>query len=143
MQTNLSEKMNHFSNTTLRDAEWLIKQTFSSILSLCLVVAISATLAGFSEPETPSNGETMPVTHIVTDITGRKLEGTILSKDATTIQFSRASDKKKFNLELNKLSAEDQAFIEKLTVTPIKKPRLLLMDNSPEELRVILEKISK
>ena len=132
--------MNHFSNTTPRDAEWLIKQTFSSILSLCLVVAISATIAGFSEPETPSNGETMPVTHIVTDITGRKLEGTILSKNPNSIQFSRTSDGKKFTLELNKLSAEDQAFINKLTVAPVKKPRLFLMANNSAELKVILEK---
>ena len=127
--------MNHFSNTTLRDAEWLIKKTFSSILSPCLVVAMSTTIAGFSEPEAPATVETMPIVHIVTDITGRKIEGTILSKNATSIQFSRAIDGKKFSLELSKLSTEDNAFINKLEPTPVKKPRLFLMANKPAKLK--------
>ena len=47
----------------------------------------------------------------LTTADGRKLEGTILSKDVTSIQFRRTTDGKEFMLELSKLSAEDQAFI--------------------------------
>ena len=132
--------MNHFSNTTLRNTEWLTKKTFSSILSLCLVVAISTTIAGFSEPEAPATVETMPIVHIVTDIAGRKIEGTILSKDATSIQFSRAIDGKKFSLELSKLSTEDNAFIKRLEPAPVKKPRLLLISSDPKDIKKTLEK---
>ena len=42
---------------------------------------------------------------------GRKLEGTIFSKDATSLQFRRTNDGKEFMLELNKLSSDDQKFI--------------------------------
>ena len=47
----------------------------------------------------------------LTTADGLKLEGTILSKDVTSIQFRHTTDGKVFMLELNKLSSDDQKFI--------------------------------
>lgn len=75
----------------------------------------------------PCAGQTLSVSRTITDSAGRKLEGTILTKDAGSIQFRRTSDGKEFDLPLAKLSAEDQTFIAGLITPPVKKPKVLLL----------------
>ena len=94
----------------------------------------------FSKKRDLAPAPTFPIKRTLTTADGRKLEGTILSKDVTSIQFRRTTDGKEFTLELTKLSAEDQAFISKLTAIPVKKPRLMLVANDPTKLNEILEK---
>ena len=87
------------------------------LLGLVEVVAITAGIA----QETPAGiKNTLPALRTMTAADARKLEGTILSKDATSIQFRRATDSKEFTLELNKLSSDDQKFIAELAKGPKK-----------------------
>lgn len=100
---------------------------------LCLTAI--ALLTGILFGAEPTS--TLPTARTVTDTTGRKLEGTILSKDADSIQFRRTSDGKKFDLPLAKLSADDQTFVAGLVV---KKPTVLLVEDPRRPVAEMLEK---
>lgn len=73
------------------------------------ILSLSFALAAFAIAA--ESAATLPAQRAVTDSAGPKLEGTILSKDADSIQFRRTSDGKQFDLPLAKLSADDQTFI--------------------------------
>lgn len=104
--TQISEKLLALSTTTRR-------RPIGSILSLCMVAGIAATIAGFSQEATTTPipvAPTLPVSRTLTAADGRKLEATITAKTATAIKGKTAAGKE-FTLELSKLSAEDQAFV--------------------------------
>ena len=83
-----------------------LRTVIARIILLGLAAAI-ATTAGIAQEIPATTKTTLPAVSTMTVADGRKLEGTILSKDATSIQFRRESDSKEFALELSKLSAED------------------------------------
>ena len=87
-----------------------LKTKIARFVLLGLAEAI-ATTAGIAQETPVATKNKLPAVRTMTAADGRKLEGTILSKDATSIQFRRTTDGKEFTLELSKLSAEDQAFI--------------------------------
>lgn len=148
MTQKISENLLELSNWTRQSAARLNSRPITSILSLCMVLAIGATIAGFSQvaptgaptgsPTTAAVPTTLPVARTVTDTTGRKLEGTILSKDGTSIKFRRTSDGKEFDLTLDRLSTEDQAFIAGLVTPPVKKPTVLL-ERKEKTVQALLE----
>lgn len=131
--------------------------TLRKTCSLCMVGAIAATIAGFSQtqpteaPTAPTVavapvvepvvalGTTMPVQRTLTDTAGRKLDVTIFEKSATAIRARRTSDAKEFELPLDKLSVEDQAFIAGLVAAPAQKPTVLLIWED-KNLQEVLEK---
>lgn len=97
-------------------------------LTLCAIALIS-TLLFAQEPS--SQGLTMPVARVVTDLQGRKLEGTITGKTATEVAFTR-TDGQKFTIKLDTLSEGDQAFIAGLTAPDpkaVKKPTVLIVSD--------------
>ena len=85
---------------------------------------------GFAQNTLPATA-TLPVQRTLTAADGRKMDVTILSKDAASIKVRRA-DGKEFTLELTKLSADDQAFLAGPTAPvapaapPVKRTALLL-----------------
>jgi hypothetical protein len=90
---------------------------------ICLILSILAItwLPGNAQnsvamPLSPASSvaKNLPISRTVVDSTGRKLEGTIIGKDADSIQFRRSSDGKEFDLPLAKLSAGDQKFVANL-----------------------------
>ena len=93
------------------------KRQVAGILSLCVLAITSATLVMYSQEagtraaETAATAETLPATRTITDLKGRAMEGTILSKSDTAITFERTADKKKFEVKLDTLSGTDRAFI--------------------------------
>ena len=87
-----------------------LKTKIARFILLCLGGAIAIT-NGIAQETPAATKNTLPAVRKMTAADGRKLEGTILSKDATSIQFRRTNDGKEFMLELSKLSVEDQAFI--------------------------------
>ena len=79
------------------------------LLGLVEVVAITAGIA----QETPAGiKNTLPALRTMTAADGRKLEGTIISRDATSIQFRRTNDGKEFMV--NGLSLESLCAIAAL-----------------------------
>ena len=77
----------------------------------------------------------LPAEREITDTTGRKLAGTILSKTDTNIRFRRAPDGKEFDLSISKLSDEDRKFI-----ASVRNPQALAAKSSIK-LEVKTEKI--
>ena len=71
-------------------------------------------------PKTPTPNATaaFPADRSITDSQGRKMEGTLQSKTATSIKLVRKADGKEFDLPLEKLSIEDRTFIATLTNPP-------------------------
>lgn len=106
------------------------------LLPLALAVAISTTIAGFSQvaqpppaaPSAPATVVSLPTDRTLTDTGGRKIEVTILDKTATGIKAELNG--KTFNIALNTLTAEDQAFIAgcKTYVPPSKKLLYVITD---------------
>jgi hypothetical protein len=110
------------------------KRPISSLLSLCMLVGLAATILSYSQtegpqvavqPEQPS--VTMPVTRTITDTKGRTIEGTILGKSDTEITFQRKGDTKQFEIKLETLSPSDQEFIAALIPATQKKPTVLFL----------------
>lgn len=102
---------------------------------------LSATTAGFSQetPTTPAPANTLPVQRTLTATDGRKLDVTITEKTATAIKGKTVSGKE-FDITLNKLSTEDQAFIAGLVAAPVKKPTVLLVEDKKRPVLDLLEK---
>jgi hypothetical protein len=119
----------------------------TSILSLCVVAGIAATLASFSQTSEPTvaptiaialTAQTMPVARTLTSADGRTIEVTILSKSDTAIKAKKA-DGKEFEIALDKLSDADKAFVAGLTSPPVKQLRVLLIGKDP----TLQEKLKK
>jgi len=70
---------------------------------------------------------TMPVERTITDTKGRALEGTIISKTAASISFKPKGTSKAYDIELDMLSADDQAYIASLVDKKSVKPTVLFL----------------
>lgn len=127
MKTALRDRLNTASAAIQTHGQKAFKHPITSILSLCLVAGIAATIAGFSQAPTeksevpaatapaPANaGTTLPLTlptpRTLTSTDGRTIDVTILSKTDTAIRAARA-DGKEFEIPLDKLSDADKAFV--------------------------------
>ena len=91
-----------------------LKTKIARFILIVLAAAAATSAPGIAQETPAATKNTLPAVRTMTAADGRKLEGTILSKDATSIQFRRTTDGKEFMLELSKLSAQDQAFIDTL-----------------------------
>ena len=98
------------------------------VLTFAILVPATTAAEKPTEKTTAFPTVTLPAAHTITDTSGRKLEGTILSKTETSIKFRRVSDGKEFDLPLDKLSAEDKAFVAAIPNKPAKKITVLLLD---------------
>jgi hypothetical protein len=147
MKTTLKERLNTASSAIQTQGKKGFKHPITSILSLCLVAGIAATIAGFSQAPTEKNvalsGSTasvaapagttpplnLPVAHTLTSADGRTIDVTILSKSDTAIKAKKA-DGKEFEIGFDKLSDADRAFVAGL-VNPdpnvVKKPTVLVV----------------
>jgi hypothetical protein len=89
-----------------------MKINHPTALALLLLLGTTfQTFAGTSAPE-------LPIQRVLSDLSGRKLEVTILEKHDTTVKVRRSSDSKIYSLDLDKLSAEDREFANGLRTTP-------------------------
>ena len=88
-----------------------LKTKIARFILIVLAAAAATSAPGIAQETPVATKNTLPAVRTMTAADGRKLERTILSKDATSIQFRRTTDGKELMLELSKLSAEDQAFI--------------------------------
>jgi hypothetical protein len=70
---------------------------------------------------------TMPVERTITNTEGKSLDGTILSKTESTISYEIKASRKKVDIKLDQLSAEDQAFIATLVDKKNAKPTVLFL----------------
>jgi len=101
-----------------------IASPIARLLSLATAAAIATNGFAQDSPTPPAvtastaTATMLPAPRTLTDTTGRKLEGIILSKDATSIKFRRP-DGKEFDLPLANLSKADRAFVSNAEV---KKP---------------------
>ena len=71
---------------------------------------ILSALGHLALAQAPDMEDYLPVEHAITDITGRKIAVTILSKTDTTLKFRRTSDGREFDIPIDKLSPADQKF---------------------------------
>ena len=139
MKTTLEERLAAASANMKLTACKAFTHPITSILSLCLVAGIAATLASFSQTSEPTvaitptaiapTAQTMPVARTLTSADGRTIEVTILSKSATAIKAKKA-DGKEFKIALDKLSDADKAFVVGLTnpdPNAVKKPTVLVV----------------
>ena len=92
-----------------------LKTKIARFILIVLAAAAATSAPGIAQETPVATKNTLPAVRTMTAADGRKLEGTILSKDATSIQFRRTTDGKEFMLELSKLSSDDQKFIAELT----------------------------
>lgn len=168
--TPITQKLLALSEKSHKIAATLAKRPIAALMSLALVAGLAATIAGFSEPTPAPTGapaiaatepppatataaapeNTLPMARTLTSADGRKLDVTILSKSATAIQC-RVGDKE-VAIPLDKLSADDQAFVAGLANMPTasnKKHTVLLAckdtKEAPTDIQVniaeVLEKI--
>ena len=140
MKTTLEERLAAASANMKLTARKAFKHPITSILSLCVVAGIAATIASFSQTSDPAAAvtpATLPVAHTLTSKDGRTIDVTILSKSDTAIKAARA-DGKEFEIALDKLSDADKAFIAGLAAPDpktVKKLTVLLMGlENPEAL---------
>ena len=141
MKTTFKEKLNTTSAAIQTQGQKAFKHPITSILSLCLVAGIAATIAGFSQAPTETTGAiptasitapagtTLPVSRTLTSADGRTIDVTILSKSPTAIKAAR-TDGKSFEIALDKLSEADRAFVAGLTnpdPNAVKKPTVLVV----------------
>jgi hypothetical protein len=142
MKTTLKEKLNTASSAIQTQGQKAFKHPITSILSLCLVAGIAATIAGFSQAPMEENvalsekpasvaapaGTTLPlnlpVARTLTSADGRTIDVTILSKSDTAIKAKKA-DGKEFEITLDKLSEADREFVAGLVDAPVKKIKVL------------------
>ena len=136
MKTTFKEKLNTTSAAIQTQGQKAFKHPITSILSLCLVAGIAATIAGFSQAPTETNefptpatavspkAGTLPTTRTLTSTDGRTIDVTILSKSPTAITAKKA-DGKEFEIALDKLSEADRAFVAGLVDAPVKKIKVL------------------
>ena len=75
-----------------------------------------------------SEARKLPVTRVLTNTDGKKIDATVLANDGSKVKIRRTSDGKEFSLELTKLIQEDQDFLneptvqEKLEPIPVERP---------------------
>jgi hypothetical protein len=101
------------------------KSTLKELLRLVLLTLALSGTPGYAQIDAPAAqvpastkaAGTLPVGRTLTSSDGRKMEGIILKKDGNSIRFRRATDNKEFDLEISKLSADDQAFAATIQVT--------------------------
>jgi hypothetical protein len=104
------------------------------LLELALVCLALATAAPSYSQAAPVN--TMPIPRTLTSTDGRKMDVIITEKTATGIKAKRATDQKEFELELARLSAEDQTFVAGLVM----KKYTVFMTAHDKDLKDRLEK---
>lgn len=134
MKTTLEERLAAASANMKLTARKAFRHPITSILSLCVVAGIAATIASFSQTSEPAAqveaaAITMPVAHTLTNLKGQALEGIITGKTATDVSFTR-NDGQKFTIKLDTLSEGDQTFIAGLAAPDpkaVKKPTVLFV----------------
>lgn len=62
----------------------------------------------------PTFVPTLPVRWNITDLDGRTIDATIIGKNGSSITLIRNSDGKRFDLQISRLSADDQARVGQL-----------------------------
>jgi hypothetical protein len=131
MKTTLEEMLAAAAANMKLTSRKAFKHPITSILSLCLVAGIAATLASFSQTSEPAvaitpTTQTMPVARTLTSSDGRAIDVTILSKSDTAIKAKKA-DGKEVEITLDKLSDTDKTFVAGLVEAPVKKMTALIL----------------
>ena len=126
MKTTLKYKFQAVADNARNLSHQALKRPVSSILSLCVVAGIAATIASFSQTSEPTvavtpTAQTMPVARTLTSADGRTIDVVITAKTATAIVVKKA-DNKEFEIALDKLSAADKAFVAELAAHPTLSP---------------------
>ena len=93
----------------------------------CLLMYFALVALAAAEPATTPAATTFPLDHTITDSQGRKMDVTLTGKTENTVKFTRKSDGKEFEVELEKISEDDRKYVAGLKVPPTKKPSLLFI----------------
>ena len=100
MKTTLKEKLNTTSAAIQTQGQKAFKHPITSILSLCLVAGIAATIAGFSQAP-----------RVITSTTGEALTVKLVDKTADSVEVIRVSDSKRVKIPLDRLCEADRVLI--------------------------------
>lgn len=136
MKTSLEQKLQEASAKAKANAQQRCKGPVTSILSLCMVAGIAATIASFSQPMTSRLG---PATEerVLTSKSGNSIKFRLVEKGDDSIVANRSTDGKRFVITLDSLSDADQEFIRAWTPGGVKAEPLKTI-NTPEKVFLAL-----
>lgn len=138
MKTTFEENLALIAARVKGDARKATKYPITSILSLCVVAGIAATVASFAHTNYyglddlkyvgtvagPAVGPAaLPAERTLKDTQGRALAGNVISKTDKSIQFLRTSDQQEFTIPRNSLSEADRNWLNGTAATQ-PKPEL-------------------
>ena len=120
MKTTLEENLASASGSMRMTASKALKQSITSIRSLCLVAGITATLASFSQT-TGGSGPNTP--RVITSTTGETLPVKLIDKTADSVEVIRLSDSKRIKIPLDRICEADRTMIAAWDPTPTQSYR--------------------
>lgn len=131
MKTTLEERLAAASANMKLTAQKAFKHPISSILSLCLVAGMAATIAGFSQTSDSKLNTNTP--RVITAITGEALAVKLVNKTADSVEVIRLNDNKRVKIPLDRLCTADQTLIAAWDPTPIQdyRPSSVSIAGSP------------